>query len=194
MQNYSSYVAAALARYQSPVVYADQEEPGKAQLTRAAAWDIFQVNPNIGLKAKTSGNQVAGLTVDTLLDRTTGEVVDIATSRPDPPGCVTILAGWYPYAPNPAEVVNWVAPTQELADMAGPMVPISDPPPDPAPEPDDDQQEIMYRFDAVDVALSALSQQLATSTGDILARSDTNTEKIQTQIHDLVEDVEATLI
>jgi hypothetical protein len=138
MHNYQSVVQQVLAGYVSPVVTLAQEEEGKAQLTRAAAWQIYQSNPNIGLVAKDSGNQVLGLTVDVLMDRTDGSAADMASSTPDAPGYVRITTPWSPYPANhdPAWLGKWRQPTQELAQYPGPMVPAHAPePPEPEPPP-----------------------------------------------------------
>lgn len=140
MQNYSGVVAGILAGYPTQIVPADQEEDGKAQLTRQAAWDIFQQNPNIGLMSKTSGNNVHGLTVDVIMDKSDGSGADIASSRPDAPGFVEITSVWSAYPPNsdPAWLSRWVTPTAELAALPGPMGGDEPEPPDP-PDPPDPQ-------------------------------------------------------
>jgi hypothetical protein len=204
MQNYAGMVAQVLnTQFADHVVPAAEEEPGKAQLTRAAAWAIYQEDATVGLRAKTSGNQVAGLSVDTIVDRNTGEVVDIATSRPEGVGMVRILPGWYPYAANPSEVANWREPTAALAAMPGPMprsgvAPGPGPGPDPGPRPDDDA--ILAALESIEATQAAHTEMLETArlqaardTASIITRDDLNTEKIQQQLHDIVEDMEETL-
>lgn len=136
MQNYSSVVAGVLASFPTNIVLAEEEEEGKAQLTRKAAWAITQENPNIGLMSKTSGNAVAGLTVDVIMDKSDGSGADIASSKPEAPGFVTITSVWSTYLPNidPEWLSRWVKPTQELANLPGPMSDAEPEPPDP-PEP-----------------------------------------------------------
>ena len=204
MQNYSAIVASTLAtQFTNPVVSAADEEAGKAQLTRAAVYEIAKTDPNVGLRAKTTGNQVAGLSVDTIVDRTTGQVVDIATSRPEAAGQVRILPGWYDYGPNPSEIPSYVQPTAALAAFPGPMPrtgvdPGPGPGPDPGPCPDDDVvirmlDDITQMLTDQGAALADLRGQQAADTARIIERDDANTEKIQQQIHQVVEDAEHTL-
>src|SRR6185503_19375010 len=56
--------------------------------------------------------------------------------------------------------------------------------PSPTPEPSD--AIVIKKLDEIQVALGAMDQKL----NQLAAQADQNTEKIQTQIHDLVEDVE----
>ena len=123
MDNYASVVAQVLASFPSQKVPSDREEEGKAQLTRVAAWQIHQQNPNVGLLSKPGGNQVGGLAVDVLIDRSDGSSVDCASSTPDGAGSVRIRAVWLPNAPNPDAVwlARWVQPTAALAGAPGPL-------------------------------------------------------------------------
>lgn len=140
MQNYSADVAEILDRaYQSPVVLRDQEETGKAQFTRRAAWDLHQKDPNIGLVTKTSGNQVGGLSVDLLMDKSDGSWTDVASKSDVDAAHVEIRSVWVPHGgeePNSPSVTLWVQPTQALADQPGPLeVVASNPAPGPEPNP-----------------------------------------------------------
>jgi hypothetical protein len=200
MDNYAGIVAQVLAsQFSDPVVSTAEEEDGKAQLTRAAAYEIAKTDPNVGLRRKTSGNQVAGLSVDTIVDRTSGQVVDIATSRPEGPGTVRILPGWYDYGNNPAEIPSYVQPTAALAALPGPMPPTGfepDPGPGPGPGPSDDVvvrmlDEIIATQAVHTELLERARQQQAADTARLIENDNANTEKIQQQIHQVVEDAEA---
>lgn len=142
MQNYSSIVSVTLAGFSTQTVPTDQEEEGKAQLCRQAGWTIHQQNANIGYLRKDSGNAVAGLTVDVLMDKSDGSAADMASSTPvgAPAGHVTITAPWSPYPVNtdPAWLARWVKPTAELANLPGPLSggASPDPPEPPTPPPD----------------------------------------------------------
>jgi hypothetical protein len=120
--DYSAIVATVLARY-DPVIPAAQAEAGKAQLTRAAAWEIYQTDPNIGLLEKTYGNQVNNLSVDIVVQMTDGSYADIAAEHDNGDGTVTILATWGPNAgdSNTTDESRWVVPTLALAETPGPM-------------------------------------------------------------------------
>lgn len=206
MKNYSEIVATVLSTaFESNIVAADDEERGKAQLTRLAAFEIHRFNPDIGLRKKTGGNQVADLSVDTIVDRTDGTVVDIATSRDEVKGQTkAILAGWFDYGPNPAEIATYVEPTEALAGLPGPMQATIDPGPVPGEDPDEGDGEpgegetdpidvIIESLDAIENRLAKIDARIDADTEAILARSDENTAKIQQQIATIVEDAEATL-
>lgn len=137
MQNYQSTQAQVVAVFETMVVPANQEEQGKAQLTRATAWQIHLTkNPNIGLLSKTSGTQVGGLSVDVLMDRTDGSWVDCASSRPAADSNVEILPVWVDHPESnldPAWMSRWVQPTPELANAPGPLKIKGTPPKPPDP-------------------------------------------------------------
>src|SRR5262245_14460840 len=197
MQNFSQVFQETLNEYESPYVPGDRGDEGKGQVTARAGYKIWStLDPNVGYIAKSAGQtQYHGITVDALQDYY-GYGADYLTDELQPDGRRLIKLAYTEYPPPaagaPVPPANWVQPTPAHCEYGGPLVLKSDTP-DPEPEPTP-TPEYDYRFDAIDQALIALSEQLATSTGEILTRSDTNTEKIQTQIHDLVEDVEATLI
>lgn len=195
MQNYASVVVNVLAtQFTDHVVSSADEEEGKAQLTRAAAWEIAQQDPSVGLCEKRSGNQSHGLSVDTIVDRITGELVDIATSKPEGAGMVRILPGWYQYALNPADAQKYVQPTAMLAALPGPMPKASPAPgPGPSPQPPADTSELNAKLDQVLANQEAARNQQAADTARLIENSNANTEKIQSQIHQLSEDAQATL-
>jgi hypothetical protein len=205
MQNYGSIVNDTLnSWFTSNVVPAAEEETGKAQLTRAAAWEIYKVDSNIGLMRKESGNNVNGLSVDALVDKVTGEWADIATAQGVGSPTVTIKGQWLQHAGSGSAPNNWVQPTLELAKTPGPMPTSSGPspePPQPGPGPDiDTNKEIM---DALNVIINTqlvhtdkmnqLEVQAAGNMARMNEHDDNNTEKIQRQLHQIVEDAEATL-
>jgi hypothetical protein len=118
--DYSDIVATVLARY-NPVVPAADEEAGKAQLTRAVAWEIYQTDPNIGLLFKDYGNQVLNFSVDLIVQQTNGDIADVASSHNNGDGTVTITAIWGPHAGDDDLRARWRQPTLALAETAGPM-------------------------------------------------------------------------
>lgn len=202
MDNYSAIVAQVLSEdFTSPVVVAEQEEQGKAQLTRAAAWEIYKIDSRVGLLRKTSGNQVHDLATDVLLDRSDGSWVDITRATGVGNPTVTIVAQWLHNSGNGVPT-GWVQPTLELALMPGPM-PRADGqiPPQPEPEPPDNiNVAILQALEDItatqahqNVQLEKIQEQANRNTASILARDDYNTEKIQQQIHQVVEDAEKTL-
>lgn len=194
MQNYSGTVVSVLAtQFADQVVPTSEEEAGKAQLTRAAAWAIHQQDPSVGLCSKLTGNQVHGLSVDTIVDRT-GSLVDIATSKPEAAGMVRILPGWFTYPLNPDDAQKWTQPTAALAALPGPM-PKTDAAPGPGPQPpasSSSNAEVLAKLDQVLANQSRAEEVQARDTAAIIARSDLNTERIQQQLHQIVEDFEAT--
>jgi hypothetical protein len=123
MQNYAALITQLLASFPSLIVNDAHEEAAKAQLTRKAAWVIHQENAAIGLLRKEDGNNVMGLSVDVLMDRTDGSWVDCASSTPDGPGTKRITPVWLHHLPdtNAAWLSRWVQPTAELADAPGPL-------------------------------------------------------------------------
>lgn len=204
MDNYSAIVAQVLSEdFTSPVVVAEQEEQGKAQLTRAAAWEIYKQDSRVGMLRKTSGNNVGGLAVDVLLDRSDGSWVDVATATGVGNPTVTIKAHWLHNSGNGVPT-GWVQPTLELALAPGPM-PRADgsqnPNPEPEPPPPDNiNVAILQALEDItatqahqNVQLDKLQEQANRNTASIIAKDDYNTEKIQQQIHQVVEDAEKTL-
>lgn len=140
MQNYSGMVQRVMGEFLSTVVPTAREEEAKAQLTRRAAWQIHLENPNIGLLRKETGNNVAGLSVDIIMDRSDGSIADVAssTSVGQAPGMLRIVSVWVPQPPNidPPWLARWVEPTEALARLPGPMT-VADPEPQPEPEPEE---------------------------------------------------------
>lgn len=126
--NYLAAVQQTLATF-NPVVAAADEEAAKAQLTRAAAWNIYngnpprQADPAIGLCQKLTGNNVNGLSVDLVVQQSNGDFADIASSRDNGDGTVTILATWSAHAGDGTLIPRWVQPTAALASAPGPMGP-----------------------------------------------------------------------
>jgi len=84
----------------------------KAILTRRASYYINQFNPNIGLLQKTSGNNIQGLSVDIILDKSNGNFWDIAT---DINGLAKPIEG---QLKNDKSLISrWIQPTLELAGL-----------------------------------------------------------------------------
>jgi hypothetical protein len=123
MPNYFSIVTAALAGF-DPIVPVAEAAAGAAQLTRVAAWDIYQVDPNIRLLEKTSGTQVNGRSIDVIVQATDGSYTDMASWHDNEDGTVTILAMWQPNGPSgPRDPSREIVPTAAIAAEAGPMAP-----------------------------------------------------------------------
>jgi hypothetical protein len=199
MQNYGSVVANVLAtQFVRPQVPAADEETAKAQLTRAAAFEINQIDPNVGLLQKTSGNQVHGMSVDGLVDRSNGDFADIATAEGVGGLVVTIKAHWIQRNGTAPMTSGWIQPTAALALLPGPMertgeAPGPGPDPGPGPQPPSDNSEVLAKLDQLIDMVDRLMKQQAGDTARILERDDYNTEKIQRQLAQIVEDAEKTL-
>jgi len=197
MENYGAVVQAVLAtEFESPVVTAAEEETGKAQLTRAAALAINRLDANVGLLRKDSGNQVYGLAVDVLVDRATGDWADIATAQGVGNVLVTIAAHWLGRTGAPPAQGYWIQPTEALALAPGPMIrtsptPGPDPGPGPGPEPPPSNDIVIEKLDAILAQLDDLRNQAAANTARIIENDDANTQKVQEQLHQIVEDAEA---
>ena len=104
-------------------VPASENERGKAQMTRVIAWEIYKVNPNIGLLVKTGGNNVNGLSTDVVVQKPDGSFADVASHTDPSGGMVTITASWNDHPPdsNTSDMSRWVQPTEALANAPGPM-------------------------------------------------------------------------
>jgi hypothetical protein len=197
MDNYSQIFADTLALYESPYVPGDQGDAGKGQVLVRAGYTIHTtINANVGYIAKNPGQvQYHGVACDALLDRVDGSGADFLTDELQPDGRRLIKSVFTAYATPPpgTPITNWVQPTADYLNQPGPLVlKTHTAPPNPdAPPPSDPD---VARFDAIDEAIAGLAVQLEAATAEILARDDANTEKIQQQIHQLVEDAEATLI
>lgn len=118
MKNYRRQVEIAWAQLVGegfPFHFTLNEEQEKARLTRRAAWLIHQLNSNIGLLSKTTGNQVDELSVDIIIDKISGEFADVASSEPLRNG-VRIIPVWIPKS-DPSLIDRWVQPTKFLAGL-----------------------------------------------------------------------------
>src|SRR6266516_7447459 len=91
-------------------------EEQKSILTRRAAYYLNQFNPNIDLLKKTSGNNILGLSVDIILDKSNGDFWDIATDN----GKIAKPVNSEPKI-DTSLISRWVQPTKELAEI--PVVP-----------------------------------------------------------------------
>jgi hypothetical protein len=197
VQNFSSYYQDALDDFESTIVPSDQGDAGKGQVNARAVYKINIEHPDIGYITKNPGQtQYHGISVDACHDRSDGTGADFLTDVALGDGTSEIRIAYTPYAPpppgTPLPPENWLKPTDDMLHKGGPLVLKSgNPEPEPEPPP---SQDWGARFDAIDASLSVLSSQLADSTERIIETDDENTEKIQTQIHDLVEDVEESLL
>jgi len=133
MENLSDVVLQVADEVTNREVSVAEEETAKAQLTRRIAWVLHQRNANLGLLRKTSGNQVNGRSTDTILDRTDGSSVDVATAVSldgEARTRVRVDPLWFPYKanPDPAWLERWIEPTEAIRDEPGPL-PVRDTPP-----------------------------------------------------------------
>lgn len=92
-------------------------EEQKAYLTRRAAWYLHQVDNSYGLLAKTTGNNVMGLSVDITIKKPSGEFFDIATDREVEPNSRMAFPVNSGGSVDPALVPRWVQPTAALAGL-----------------------------------------------------------------------------
>lgn len=197
MQNYSEVFAATLDEFVSPIVPGDQGDAGKGQVTARAVYTIHTtIDRDVGYISKNPGQtQYHGIAVDACLDRLDGTGADYLTDELQPDGTRLIKLAYTPYPPpapgTPLPPANWVEPTPDMLDKGGPLTLKAAQPPVPEPVPPADNAEVLQRLDTLEATLLA---RLDTLEANILARDDANTEKIQTQIHDLVEDAEETLL
>jgi hypothetical protein len=201
MQNYSQVFADTLALYESLYVPGDQGDAAKGQVTVRAGWTINQtINTRIGYIAKNPGQtQFHGVAVDALLDCVDGSGADFLTDELQPDGRRLIKLAYSVYATPPpgTPITNWVQPTAAYLDYPGPLVlrgdvPEPGPEPEPEPEPVPDT-DVLAELADIKATLALMQEQQASDTDALLLRSDENTLAIQTQIHDLVEDVENSL-
>lgn len=196
MTNYSHVFAAVLEEYESPFVPGDRGDEGKGQVTARAGERIHRtLDPAVGFIAKNPGQtQYHGIAVDALQDKNDGFGADYLTDELQPDGRRLIKLAYtaYPTAAVPP-TTGWVQPTQAHTEYGGPLV-LKSAAPEPGPTPPPVTDDTAQQLAAINAKLDAAAAQQAADTAAILARSDANTEKIQTQIHDLVEDVEQTLI
>jgi hypothetical protein len=89
----------------------------KGILTCRTAWLIYQTDQSVGLLQKTGGANYRGLSSDRVMDRYTGELVDICSTRDDPAsGKFYVTPGWHP-DDAPVDRNRWIEPTRELAEL-----------------------------------------------------------------------------
>jgi len=197
MQNFSAVYEQTLNEFQSLIVPNDQADAAKGQVNTRAGLKINAMDRSIGFIRKNPGQtQHAGVGVDTLMSNADGSWDDYLT---DVAVNATSRRIKVAYTPHPAAgsppYPDWVQPTAAHVAAPGPLVLKSDvgpgPGPEPTPEPpsSDQYDEIIRKLDAqmelilgMDAKMNALAVQ-----------ANTNTQAIQKQIHDLVEDVEETM-
>lgn len=196
MQNYSQYFADALADFESPLCPDGTADAAKGQVTMRAGYTLHAtVDSDVGFIAKGAGQtQFAGVGVDALLDKGDGTGADFLTDVDAGNGMREVRLAYTPYAPPPAgsplPPANWVQPTTWHLEQPGPLVLKggNTPPPDPGPTPPESDQ-----LDRIEASVNSLSMQMIDMQQQVLAQMAADTEKIQTQLHDIVEDAEETL-
>jgi hypothetical protein len=189
MQNWSQVFQETIDEFESPYVPGDQGDAGKGQVLVRAGYRInTTLDPRVGYISKNPGQaQFYGVATDALTDCIDGSGADFLTDELQGDGRRLIRVAYTPYAtppPGSPPPTNWVQPTADYLTYPGPLVlKATTPPPQPEPEPEPPPSDATARFDALDAAHA-----------EIIANANANTEKIQQQIHGLVEDAEATLI
>jgi hypothetical protein len=187
MQNYSDVFQATIDEFESPYVPGDRGDEGKGQVCARAGYKIHTtMSSATGYIAKSGGQtQYHGIAVDALTDCVDGSGADFLTDELQADGRRLIRVAYTPYAtppPGSPPPSNWVQPTEEYLTYGGPLVlknHTAPPNPDVPPPSDPD----VARFDAIDQQLARMETQQATDTA-----------AIQQQIHDVIEDAEATLL
>ena len=199
MQNYTQVYADTLAEFESPLVPAAQGDEGKGQLNARAVYKIHQSNPNVGHIGKSGGQtQYHGLSVDACLDKSDGTGADYLTDVDAGNGMREIRLAYTPYAPPPPGTPlppdNWVQPTEEQLTYGGPLVLKADAPqPGPEPEPEPQPPVDNEQLNRIEAKIDALQMQMIDLHQQSMATDNANTEKIQQQIHQVVEDAEESL-
>jgi|GEM_PF-6502356 len=187
MQDYRRIFTETLADFESPIVPKDQADAGKGQLLVRAGFKIYTAgDTNVGYIKKNPGQtQYLGVSVDSLKDKRDGSwddyITDVAVEGDPNSREIRVTRTAHPAEGTPP-YADWVEPTVMYTQQSGPMK-LKDRP-SPNPEPSD--AIVIKKLDEIQLALSAMDQKL----NQLALQADQNTEKIQTQIHDLVEDVE----
>lgn len=198
MQDYTQQFREALAEFESPIVHAGEEDAAKGQVTVLAGFRIHQIyDPNVGYIRKHAGQtQFAGVSVDALLDQSDGSGADFLTDVDVGNNLREIRVVFTRYPPAklgtrlPPD--NWVQPTLEHVNTPGPLVRRLELPgeieqPGEVPPAEGD------RLDRIEAAIANLEQQIREAADRAIATDNANTEKIQQQLHAIVEDAERSL-
>lgn len=120
MKNYFNYVQKAAMELGDLIAPLGQElEDLKGLLTRRAAYYINLDDPNIGLLAKTTGNNSKGFSVDIVMHKVTGEIRDTSTDVPVNGGLRRVVPVWGEKSPRKDLLHDWRNPTRELAGLEG---------------------------------------------------------------------------
>lgn len=142
-----------------PAGHQPEVEEQKGILTRRSGYYANIQDPNIGILAKTSGNNSQGYSVDLLIHKVTGQFWDVATDN----GRIAIPINGDEHIGTDL-IPNWRQPTRELAGI-GQDVPEPEPEPEPEPPPDGNINE------KLDFVISQ-QQVIIESIALILARQD----------------------
>jgi hypothetical protein len=200
MQNYSQIFAETLAEFESPLVPADQGDNGKGQVTCRAGYRInTTMNGNVGFIGKNPGQtQFAGVAVDALMDKSDATGADYLTDVDAGGGMREIRLAYTAYAPpppgTPLPPSNWVQPTMDHVNTPGPLTlkadaPVPGPEPEPEPQPPVDQEQL----NRIEAKIDALQEAMVNGFQEVIATDNMNTQRIQEQIHQVVEDAEESL-
>ena len=196
MTNYTPVYAATLNEYESLIVPKAQANDAKGQINARAGLKIYTLNNRIGFIKKVAGQtQFHGIGVDTLKDSQDGSwddyLTDVAVGGDE--NTREIRLAYTPHGPEGSPPYSdWVQPTLLLTQFPGPLKLKSDvPEPEPGPEPTPPTDPaILDELREIKVMLIALSRKQDECTASIITNDNANTEKIQQQIHQVVEDAE----
>lgn len=148
---------------------------GAFEITKRVAWALR--GEGAGLLAKPSGNNCDGFATDIVMYSGDGALVDILSDSGGGNGPTWTVTGEL----RPLD--QWRAPF--FTPIPGAVDPEPVPPPDTGGSDD--------AIAALDQKLTILAVQADRNADAIMARNDANTEKIQQQLNQIVEDAESTL-
>jgi hypothetical protein len=199
MQNFSAIYAETMQDFETMIVPASMGDAAKGQVNVRAGYKIYSLgHTTVGFIAKNPGQvQHLGVAVDCLLDNRDGSWDDYLTDVPVGDGSLReVRLAHTPHGPaGSPPYTGWVQPTLAMTQQPGPLTlkesPGPGPDPGPGPAPPADTSEVIAKLDQVLAALDQMRNQQAADTARVIANDDANTEKIQSQIHGVVEDAEA---
>jgi hypothetical protein len=155
---------------------------GCGLFTEAAARALWREDPDFGHLRKTPGhNQYNGHAVDAVLYRPTGQTIDLIAFSETPQA----RPAWQEDIPRYSDA-DWYAP-----DLLEPVPAPVDPPPPPVDPPPPPPRPPVVPI-AIITAIVATLGRIEAKQDALAAQSDANTARIQSQIDQVVQDLEAT--